>query len=132
MLTILRQYSIRAIASAFALVPMLVLAAGCDNSQSARSICDLQFGSETTLTARADPPANFHDELLEEHFRVDRAFEINKDTFANADLVWYQRDSGESVACVVFAKSDRVNAYFELSKDRSVNTPINLRILGQN
>lgn len=69
---------------------------------------------------------------MQEYFGVDPAFGIDEGTFATADVVWYKRESGESVACVVFERSDRVNAYFVLSEDPSVSRPIDLRILGPN
>ena len=113
---------------------MLLLASffGCQEFKSSRSICDAQFGPETNLVERAVAPENYQDEIIRPYFSAKPELGIDETTFSAADIVWYQRDSGESVACVVFEDSGRVNGYFVLSEDLSVSAPVFLRVLGPN
>ena len=116
----------------FAVILIALSLVSCDAIWTSNDVCDCHFSVVDTRhwSPIEKPPPNYDNSMVRAFFdSVDQSYGSGV-AYDHADVFWYRRESGETVACVVYESSMRVNGLIYLPADLSDPEPTNMRILG--
>jgi hypothetical protein len=117
----------------FALLTVSATLLGCDIPRPSDVICDCQIEPNSKLSdwrPLDQTPSNFVHSEIRSLFETDVEYMGTPEVFDSASIHWYRNDTGESLACVVYDRSNHVRTVFVLSADKEQTNPIDFRMMG--
>ncbi len=112
------------------LVPLL---GGCYFSRSSELVCECEMAKQLDrgeLKELSAAPRNYSGlGTWPSSLDLPEEFEIQS-KLEQAEVHWFEVESGESLGCYVFKGSDRVNVILTLSSDESGAEPVEALVLG--
>ena len=112
---------------------LCVALTGCDIPRPSDVVCDCQIQPDNELSDWSpldQAPTNFIHSEIRSNFDPEDEYMGTPEDFDAASIHWYRNGAGESLACVVFDRSNDVRAVFILSADTEQTNPIDSRLMG--